>query len=210
MLFLGGMYCFPGGTLEYDDYSPIALEHCHGLTPRQARDVLGAYLRPEHALGIWICAIRELFEEVGILLAISESREPVRLTSDLYCRLAQKHETLLKKSLSFTEVLAAENLRSDLSRLRYFSRWQTPAQFPVRFDTRFFITELTDQELTVGTSTEVADTIWLSPDRALEMFDKGALPMIFPTFAALRTLADFDSLNSIVAEFKTLPIGTTT
>lgn len=202
MLFLGGMYCFPGGTLEHDDYSPLALERSHGLTPRQARDVLGAHLRPEHALGIWICAVRELFEEVGILLAIDENREP-GLTSDLHCRLAQKHEMLLKKSLSFTELLATETRRGDLSRLRYFSHWQTPAQFPLRFDTRFFITDVTDQQLTVGTSTEVADTIWLSPDRALEMLDDGALPMIFPTFAALRTLADFDSVNSIIAEFKT-------
>ena len=210
LVFLGGMYCFPGGTLERDDYSTVALKHCHGLTPHEARAVLGAHLRPEHALGIWICAVRELFEEVGILLAINETREPLQLTADLRCRFTQKHEIILKKSVSFAELLATENLRSDLSRLRYFSHWQTPAQFPVRFDTRFFLTEVTDQELTVGRSTEVANTIWLSPDRALEMFDKGGLPIIFPTFAALRALADFDSVNGIMAEFKMPRIVPTT
>jgi 8-oxo-dGTP pyrophosphatase MutT (NUDIX family) len=208
--FLGGMYCFPGGILDRDDYSAVALQRCHGLTPGQARAVLGAHLTPERALGIWICAVRELFEEVGILLAVNETREPVQMTSDLHRRLADKHQKLLENSLSFTEVLATEMLRSDLSRLQCFSHWQTPAQFPVRFDTRFFIADVTDQQLTLGNSAEVTDTAWLSPDRALEMFDEGRLPMIFPTFAALRALADFESLSSIVAEFKTRRIGPAT
>src|SRR3954468_16553811 len=92
LAFLGGMYCFPGGTLNHDDYSAVALQRCHGLTPLEARAALGAHLTPERALGIWICAVRELFEEVGILLAVDETREPVRMTSDLHRRLAEKHK----------------------------------------------------------------------------------------------------------------------
>jgi hypothetical protein len=54
----------------------------------------------------------------------------------------------------------------------------------------------------LAASPEVVDSVWLTPDRALQLFGKGTLPMIFPTFASLRTLADFDSLESLFAEFK--------
>ena len=201
MAFLGGMYCFPGGTLHPDDYSAAALQRCHGLTPGHARTVLGAHLTPENAMGIWICAVRELFEEVGVLLAVNEARQPVRMNSAPHVWLA-KHSALLARYISFPALLDAENLRSDLSQLQYFSHWQTPAQFSLRFDTRFFIAALPEEQTPNATSPEVAHTVWLSPDRALEMFDKGSLPMIFPTFAALRTLADFESVNSVFSEFK--------
>ncbi|MGH7784421.1 MAG: NUDIX hydrolase [Candidatus Binatia bacterium] len=201
MAFLGGMYCFPGGTLQKDDYSAAALHRCYGLTTGEARKLLGAHFTPQQALGIWICAVRELYEEVGVLLAVNEAREPVLMKSDRHRRRGEKHNVLLTRSMGFNALLEAENLRSDVSRLRYFSYWQTPEQFPMRFDTRFYIAALPSDQIPLATSPEVAHSLWLSPDRALQMFDKGSLPMIFPTFASLRTLADFDSVDSVFGEF---------
>jgi 8-oxo-dGTP pyrophosphatase MutT (NUDIX family) len=81
MAFLGGMYCFPGGTLRAEDCADAMLCRAQGLTPNQARDIVGAHFPPRKALGLWLAAIRELFEEVGILLAsrsaASGSRRPV-------------------------------------------------------------------------------------------------------------------------------------
>jgi hypothetical protein len=71
----------------------------------------------------------------------------------------------------------------------------------VRFDTRFFLASVPAEHAPLAPSPEVADAVWLSPDRALQRFTQGTLPMIFPTFASLRTLADFDSLNSLFEEF---------
>jgi len=109
---------------------------------------------------------------------------------------------MLGKSLSFLALLESEGLRCNLSGLAHFSYWQTPAQFSMRFDTRFFIAALPENQNPLATSDEVAHSLWLTPDRAMQLFAAGELPMIFPTFAALRTLADFDTLESVFKEFR--------
>jgi hypothetical protein len=104
--------------------------------------------------------------------------------------------------LCFNTLLESENLQCDTTQLAYFSYWQTPSQFRMRFDTRFFLASMPADHPSLAASPEVVDSVWLTPDRALQLFGTGTLPMIFPTFASLRTLADFDSLESLFAEFK--------
>ena len=74
----------------------------------------------------------------------------------------------------------------------------------MRFDTRFFLAVLPECQFPLPNSPEVAHSLWLTPDRALQLFVKNELPLIFPTFASLRTLADFSSLESLFREY-TLP-----
>ena len=198
MAFLGGMYCFPGGTVRKEDSSPGMLHRCSGLTPDQARKVAGAHFTPQEALGFWIAGIREIFEEVGILLAVDKNGERIALGPTL----ATKHAALLAKSLTFQSLLENDDLFSDLSSLTYFSHWQTPSQVSMRFDTRFFLAALPQDQSPLPSSPEVAHSLWLTPDRALALCAKNELPMIFPTFASLRTLADFDSLDSVFREFQ--------
>src|SRR5262245_28053716 len=142
MRFLGGMYCFPGGGVSKEDCSPRMIARCAGVTHQQARSIIGAQFRPQAALGFWTAAIRELFEEVGILLTVGDSRSPVSIEAMPNQRLAEKHAALIAKSLSFTELLESENLYCDASALAHFSHWQTPAQNSLRFDTRFFLAGL--------------------------------------------------------------------
>jgi 8-oxo-dGTP pyrophosphatase MutT (NUDIX family) len=193
MPFLGGMYCFPGGAVTRDDCMPRMTERCRGLTPEQARKIAGAQLSPRQALGFWVAAARELFEEVGILLAVSSSGTAI-LPGDI----CEKHRA---RTSTFLSLLQQEDLYCDLSSLVYFSHWQTPAQNAMRFDTRFFIAPLPRQQTPLETSKEVTHSIWLSPDLAIQRFGRGELPMIFPTFASLRTLADFESVQSVIKEF---------
>ena len=199
MAFLGGMYCFPGGTRRKDDCSTAMLRRCHGLSPIDARKIVGAQFSPPEALGLWVAGIRELFEEAGVLLAVDGLGEPWAAEQD---NLAEKHAALLKKTLSFRSLLESEELLCDASRLAYFSHWQTPEEIAIRFDTRFFLAALPNGQTPLPTSLEVAHSLWLTPDRALELFVKDQLPMIFPTFASLRTLADFDSLESVLKEYR--------
>jgi len=201
MPFLGGMYCYPGGAVHKDDLAPRMIERCAGLSAKQARKIIGAQFTPAQAIGLWIAAVREVFEEVGVLLAVEESGAPLILDGDRAARLAEKHAALLNKSMSFLDLLESEKLVCDLATLAYFSYWQTPAQYATRFDTRFFIAALPEGQTPLATSYEVAHSIWLTPDRAMQMFSHNELPMIFPTFAALRTLADFDTLESVLREF---------
>ena len=199
MPFLGGMYCFPGGGVTKEDCAVRAIERCRGLAPEQARRIVGAQFSPRQAVGFWVAAVRELFEEVGVLLAIDSSG--ARVSVSAASRIGDKHRALLDKSLSFAGLLASENLYCDLESLAYFSRWQTPAQNPLRFDTRFFVALLPHEQAPMGTSYEVTHSLWLTPEGAMRRYSRGDLPMIFPTFASLRTLADFETLESVMKEF---------
>jgi len=195
MPFLGGMYCFPGGAVTQDDCAPRMLERCGGLTPEQARKIIGAHFSPRQAAGFWVAAIRELFEETGILLA----------RHALTGGDCENHRAVLDKSLSFICLLQRENLVCELSSLGYLSHWQTPMQNPVRFDTRFFVAALPQDQTPLETSAEVTHSIWLSPEQAMLRYSRGGLPMIFPTYASLRTLADFESVRSVMKEFCRAP-----
>jgi 8-oxo-dGTP pyrophosphatase MutT (NUDIX family) len=201
MPFLGGMYCYPGGTVHKDDLAPRMIERCAGLNAKQARKIIGAQFTPTEAIGLWIAAVREVFEEVGVLLAVEESGASLILDANRAARLAEKHAALLTNSISFLDLLESEKLRCDLAALAHFSYWQTPARFAMRFDTRFFIAALPEGQTPLATSYEVAHSLWLTPDRGLQLFERNELPMIFPTFAALRTLADFETLESVMREF---------
>jgi 8-oxo-dGTP pyrophosphatase MutT (NUDIX family) len=200
MLFLGGMYCYPGGAVRKEDSTARMIDRCFGLTPAQARKIINAQLSPGEAIGPWVGAVRELFEETGVLLAVEESGSPFILDSARAARLAQKHAALLNKSLDFLSVLESEKLYCDLGSLVYFSHWETPAQ-AIRFDTRFFLAALPDNQTPFFASEEVTHSVWLTPDGALKLFERGELPMIFPTFASLRTLADYETLESVLKDF---------
>ena len=201
MPFLGGMYCFPGGTVHRDDGADGMLRQCCGLTPDQARALAGAHFTPRQAQGIWVAAVRELFEETGVLLACTRAGLVPALPSEVGERLSQKHVALTNQEISFQALLESEKLLCDFSTLGYFSCWQTPSAFAVRFDTRFFVARLPEGQTPLATTAEVAHSIWLTPDRALQLFAQGELPMIFPTFASLRTLANYGSLESIASDF---------
>jgi 8-oxo-dGTP pyrophosphatase MutT (NUDIX family) len=201
MAFLGGVYCFPGGAVQKDDCMPAMVRVCHGLSPTDARRKIGAYLSPLEALGFWIAGVRELFEEAGVLLAVDHSGKAWPAARNRRHSLADKHTALLKKTLTFQSLLEGEELLCDASRLVYFSHWQTPEPSSIRFDTRFFLAALPEDQNPFLASPEVSHSLWLTPDRALELFAKDELPLIFPTFASLRTLADFESLEGVLREY---------
>jgi len=202
MAFLAGIYCFPGGTLRKEDFSEAMLRRSAGITPDQAQKVIGAEISPRQARGLWIAAIRELFEETGILLAVKGAGEPVLTNGGLGRRLSERHSCLLGKTVDFLALLESEGLFCDLAALAHFSHWQAPAHASMRFDTYFFLASLPGGHPPLPPSSEVAHSVWLTPDTALRMFGKNELPMIFPTFASLRTLADYDSLESALKEYR--------
>jgi 8-oxo-dGTP pyrophosphatase MutT (NUDIX family) len=198
MKFLGGFYVFPGGTVRKEDYRSISLEQYRALTPQQAREILDPRLSPELSLGHWIACVRELFEEAGVLLCAGPEDIPIGFRE----RLESKHRALLEGGLSLKNLLRSEKLSCDLSRIAYFSHWLTPSEFPSRFDTRFFLAALPEGQAARAVSPEVTEISWITPDRALKLYGQDKLPVIFPTFATLRTLADFDSFETLAREYR--------
>src|SRR6266508_719133 len=161
MRFLGGFYVFPGGTVHQDDYSPGTLARCRGLSGAEARQILGGVHESNVALGHWVAVVGELFEEVGILLCVTESGDDVDMTDGAAVkRFELNRRSIVDKQLNFALFLESENLICDLSRAVYFDHWVTPDIYSMRFDTRFYIAMLPANQLTLARSEEVTHSLW--------------------------------------------------
>lgn len=196
-----GIYGFPGGAMRKEDYNRAMLNRTAGLTPHRARQILGAHFTPREALGLWVTAIREVFAATGILIAINDANKRASPISGITGRVAEKYSAPPLESLNFQACFEFEKLSCHASALGHYSHWQTTTEESDRCETHFFITALPRDYSHPPKSPLVNDSRWLTPDRALQMYGKGRLPMIFATFASLRTLADFETIESVWKEF---------
>jgi 8-oxo-dGTP pyrophosphatase MutT (NUDIX family) len=189
-----GVYVFPGGRVEIDDWSEKMLALTRGLSGAQAQEVLGCDAQPELCLGYWVAAVRELFEEAGIYFFVPSSGGSLGPSREkLSERLAGKRRALQKGELDFPRLLESEQLHCDVSRLTYFFHRVTPQHYPVRFDTRFYLAALPSGQSPLHSSEEVAESLWIAPKEALDRSQSGGFPMMPPTLAVLRTLANYGS-----------------
>jgi 8-oxo-dGTP pyrophosphatase MutT (NUDIX family) len=200
MRFLGGFYVFPGGTVHHDDYSPETLGRCRGITAAEAQRILGGELAPDRALGHWVAVIRELFEEVGILMCTSESGAHVA-ADGTYQTLEHARRAVVRKELRFVEFLTIEKLRCELSRLAYFDHWVTPEIYSMRFDTRFFIAPLPVGQEPLVRSEEVTDSLWVAPGDALARVNRHDFPILPPTTTVLQRLMRLRTWDALRTEF---------
>jgi 8-oxo-dGTP pyrophosphatase MutT (NUDIX family) len=178
------------------------LARCRGLSPIEAQRILAATMTPEQAMGHWVAAIRELFEETGIHLFVKQG-ESLDPTSDaLRERLAQSREALSQRRLALADLLESEQLVCDVGRLTYLFHRITPNHHPVRFDTRFYVGSLPEGQTPLEFSEEVAESVWLIPQEALKLFESGGLPMMPPTLIALRSLAELGSWKNFISTYR--------
>ena len=160
MIFLGGYLVFPGGAIEKQDFSETMLSRCRGLSPAEAQMILGGDLSPELSMAHWIAAVRELFEETGIYFFINEDGEPLNAKpDDSMTRLSEKRKALSAGRIDFPHLLESERLFCDLSRVRYLFHRVTPEKYPVRFDTRFYLSALPQNQISLPSSAEVAESL---------------------------------------------------
>lgn len=202
MRFLGGYYVFPGGTVHREDYSTQLLERCRGLSADEARRTLGGRHEPEEALGQWVAGIRELFEEVGVLLCVTESGECIDLGDErTKKKIELKRRALVQKSLTFGSFLDSENLFCDVSRAVYFDHWVTPEIYSMRYDTRFYMAALPVNQTPLTRSEEVTHSFWIKAGEVMSRSYQRDLPILPPTTTVLQTLARFDSWERLQSEF---------
>jgi 8-oxo-dGTP pyrophosphatase MutT (NUDIX family) len=179
--FVPGAYVFPGGRIDQADADPHLAASC------QVPERGGV---PAH---YWFGAVREVFEETGVLLARTTSRQwaPDALSS---ARMEQWREKLMNNDTSLVDIVTAEQLSVVLDDVVYFSHWITPEAEPRRYDTRFFAAALPDGRTIRADEREMVDALWISPADALERFSANRLPMVFPTVRTLQELAKFGSV----------------
>jgi 8-oxo-dGTP pyrophosphatase MutT (NUDIX family) len=202
MKFLGGYYVFPGGTVHRDDYSSEVLERCRGLSANDARRILGTDDNANQALGHWVAVVRELFEEVGVLLCLTESGGEVDLRNPgAKARIELKRQAMVKSELDFGAFLKSENLICDLSRAVYFDHWVTPEIYSMRFDTRFYIAKLPSYQIPLAASEEVIDSLWVSPQDALSRINQHDFPLLPPTTTVLAELGRIGSWQGLQNRF---------
>ncbi|MBI1847952.1 MAG: hypothetical protein HY294_08915 [Candidatus Rokubacteria bacterium] len=184
--FAAGDYVFPGGKVAADDSPDDPTAWCAGLDVTDAASTLGLETAPRTALGYWIGAIRETFEEVGILLAYDASGQWVRLDPGVS---AAARVACHKDNRAFRDLLAAERLTLATDRLRYFAHWITPEENPLRFDTRFFVAMAPPDQDAVADEHEIIDVRWLGPREALETFKRGEISLRRPTVENIKLVS---------------------
>ena len=186
--FAAGDYVFAGGKVEADDIPDDVERFCRGLTPEDASVRLGGDLSPRRALGYWVGAIREAFEEVGILLAYDRAGEFVRFTAENRERFAAHRQACQAANPAFFTMLRAEELTLATDRLTYFAHWITPEEQPLRFDTRFFAATAPAQQEPEVDGHEIVAQRWLTPAEAFEAFKRKEITLRLPTIKNLELL----------------------
>jgi glyoxylase-like metal-dependent hydrolase (beta-lactamase superfamily II)/8-oxo-dGTP pyrophosphatase MutT (NUDIX family) len=184
--FLAGAHVFPGGALDKADRDLRVLRRVAGISDTQASERLGI---ESGGLAYWVAAIRECFEEAGILLA--ESEEGGALDARRVAALAQYRGLLHSGKLAFHEFLERERLVLRGGELAYFGHWITAPGRARRFDTRFFLALAPGNQAGVHDGTELVDSVWLRPVEALEREAQGAMQLVFATKNTLADLQRF-------------------
>ncbi len=195
--FMGGAYVFPGGAVDADDRAPDLLARCHGRNDARASAALGL---PAGGLGFWVAAVREAFEEAGVLLARSASSGLLVDLDDatLAARLDRARQRVGSGERPFVDVVRDEDLLLDAGALHLFSHWITPAGAPRRYDTWFFVAAAPDGHAYLHDDSETVASVWIRPGDALEGAQRGELELIFPTVRNLEQLARFQSSNDLL------------
>jgi recombination protein RecT len=188
-LFVPDCYVFPGGCIDDDDCSQKLASFCRGLDRQRAFQILVDMPTEAKAIGAWVAAAREIFEETGIFI----SSDPLDLPTLSSCR-----RQLLDGEANFADILTRGKWTLSLDRLNYFAHWTTPEYLAYRYDVRFFVTVApTDQEATPD-GIELIGHTWITPRRALAEYEQNRFNMVTPTIMTLRKLGSFDSIEAVI------------
>lgn len=193
MAFAPGAYVFPGGSVDLRDADEEVAWAGPGV--EHWGEVFDA--PPELARALVCAAVRETFEESGVLLAGPSADTVVAdTTGDDW---EADRQALLDRSVSLAELLARRELilRSDL--LRPWARWITPAVEPRRFDTRFFAAALPPGQRPREVGGEASAVEWISPAAALEAGRAGRIQLWLPTAITLAELAEHSDAAGVLA-----------
>lgn len=194
---LGGAFVFPGGKVDAED-AALDGEHFLDQTASVLHDRLGEQdIDTATAVGLYVAALRETFEESGLLLA--QQLAPAQSDAAL-ARLAQ--------GTAFNALLAELQLRLCVDALAPWSRWITPrrpAMMNRRFDTRFFLAAVPDAQEAQQDDHEVTEARWLTPRAALAEYREGRIDMAPPQILSLLHLSSYGSVAAALADARTRP-----
>ena len=180
----GAAHAFPGGVVDKEDHA--VHDYCTGITARTADANLGVR---EVGLDYYSAAIRELFEESGVLLAdtgaVAEDLEAAR-------------DALNDGSDNWEDFVKRNRLALQCERLHYFSHWITPTPLRKRYSTRFFLAVMPDDQVASHCGGELTESCWTTAADALAAGRAGDIKLHFPTIKTLETIARHKNFDALV------------
>lgn len=196
-VFAGGMYVFPGGRVDDADHADELEPICDGIDDSTASGVLQI---PRGGLAYWVAAIRECFEEAGVLLARSLDGPIVRFDDEAIAeRFNRARSAVHDGALSLSTLCAEERLMLTTAGIHYVSHWITPVGEARRFDTRFFVARAPQAQEPLHDDHETIESLWVRPADALDRFARGELGMFPPTVSNLEFLAPHATADEVIA-----------
>jgi 8-oxo-dGTP pyrophosphatase MutT (NUDIX family) len=194
--FVGGAYVFPGGGVDDHDRFADLEAVCEGRSDTEASGQLGV---DAGGLAFWVAAIRESFEEAGVLLAY-DGPDLIRFDDpDRAARFAAHRAEVDQGASRLIDVCRSEGLRLAVDTMYYFSHWITPEGPTRRYDTRFFVARAPAGQVPLHDDREVIANLWIRPSEALAAHRAGEFEMIFPTVRSLIAIERFASANDLLA-----------
>ena len=197
-VFAPGMWVFPGGGVDRDDDRISAQSISLHRSDKEASALLDL---ESGGLAFYIAAIREAFEEAGILLALDRNdlTRPDLLDKETAARFQEHRDNLNNHGGDFIDILNRENLILDAGTMHYIARWITPVGPPKRFDARFFIAQMPDNQAPIHDDKELVHSRWMSPQTVLDKFDAQEMELMVPTVRMIRNLAMFGSADEVIS-----------
>jgi len=205
--FVPGAWVFPGGRVDGDDATPALLQRLEGLDADGAARRLA--LPPDAdppAVAYFVAAVREAFEETGILVGRTAEGPPPTAARDP--EVDGLRERILDDEDAFPEALDRMGASIDGGAVEYIAHWITPEVEPRRYDTRFFAAAVPAGSASVVDPREMTDAVWLEPEEALARHREGRMPMIFPTLHTLERLRGHRDPDELLASFGARSIPT--
>ena len=195
--FASGMYVFPGGAVDAADRFADVGACCDGLTDDEASRQLEI---ESGGLAYWIAAIRECFEEAGVLLARQPDGQPVRFDEPaVEERYLAYRAAVHAGDRRLVELCALEGLRLATDDIHYVSHWITPIGERRRFDTRFFVARAPQAQEPLHDDHETIASLWVRPVDALAQAERGELAMIAPTTKNLELLLPYGTADEALS-----------
>lgn len=188
-VFASGMYVFPGGKVDADDHQLEYDVHRFGPSKEQEAQVssLGEDWR-----GFWVAAIRETFEEAGLMLAYNSQGEMVSFAEEaVQQRFSAYRDPLHDGQMNMLDICQKEALKLAVDHVHYYNRFVTPLGRPRRFDTCFFIAGAPESQRGSHDEQETVASTWITPQEALARHAAKEFDLMTVTRMQLEALAQY-------------------
>jgi 8-oxo-dGTP pyrophosphatase MutT (NUDIX family) len=200
--FMGGAFVFPGGSIDDCDSDPALASCILGLNASEAADRLQEpELTAPIAFGLYMTAIRETFEEAGVLLAYQEKGGVLQFTDrEVCCRYSEARRDIYEKRFTLKELAQREKICFAFDLLTPYAHWITPAIEKRRFNTRFFLARIPDGQIPLHDSIEMTESRWMSPTDVLVEHRGRRMLLMPPTLKTMEELSLFDTTEALFLE----------